>query len=164
MNDLRVVMFAHPRSGSTSLLDILNVHPELNLVEEPFHESFSIWHPDEKNYAALIEDRTTLDAQLSDIFSKYNGMKVLDYQLSYELYAYLLLKPWLKVIVLRRKNVLQAAVSVFIAKQTGIWNIRDLDPESGNSYYKLQAIPLLPPFLPSAFRPSSNQLICWLTA
>ena len=36
LNDLRVVIFAHPRCGSTSLLDILNVHPDINIVEEPF--------------------------------------------------------------------------------------------------------------------------------
>jgi hypothetical protein len=52
LNDLHVVIFAHPRCGSTSLLDILNVHPDINIiVEEPFHESFSIWRRNEKNYA-----------------------------------------------------------------------------------------------------------------
>ncbi len=52
----KAIIFAHPRSGSTSLHKILNTHPDLNLVLEPFHENYGKWHPDEKNYIDFIGD------------------------------------------------------------------------------------------------------------
>lgn len=37
----RLVVVAHPRSGSTSLVEILDCHPGLVLLNEPFNEGFS---------------------------------------------------------------------------------------------------------------------------
>jgi hypothetical protein len=35
----RLLVVAHPRSGSNSLVEILDCHPELTLLDEPFNEN-----------------------------------------------------------------------------------------------------------------------------
>lgn len=117
----RVLLVAHPRSGSTSLYKILQLHPELNILEEPFNEGFTTWNPDHPNYLERIHDIASLDAQLAEIFTTYNGVKVLDYQLPDELNIHLLHRPDFAIIFLRRRNLLQSVVSALIAIHTNVW-------------------------------------------
>ena len=119
--NLRIILFAHPRSGSSSLYQILQLHPELDILEEPFNENFALWNPHQKNYLDLTHDIPSLDAQLADIFAMYNGIKVLDYQLPDNLAIHLLERRGCKIIFLRRKNLLQSVVSVLIVEQTQLW-------------------------------------------
>ena len=138
--DLRIVFFAHPRSGSSSLYQILQLHPELNILEEPFNENFTRWNPHHKNYRELIHDTTSLDAQLMDIFATYNGVKVLDYQLPNELAVHLLQHRGYKIIFLRRKNLLQSVVSVLIAEQTRLWKKWEMNKPLADYYRDLHAL------------------------
>jgi len=39
--NLRVIIFAHPRSGSTSLNRILELHPAIRILMEPFNEGYT---------------------------------------------------------------------------------------------------------------------------
>ena len=119
--DLRLIFFAHPRSGSTSLFQILQLHPALHLLEEPFNELFTEWSPDNPDYREQIHDSPSLDAQLDSIFASYNGLKVLDYQLPDELIVHLLHRPEVHVLFLHRRNLLQTVVSNLIAVQTQLW-------------------------------------------
>jgi hypothetical protein len=134
---LRLIIFAHPRSGSSSLYQILNLHPHLHLLEEPFHEHFTQWYPHEPNYLAHVHDTTSLDTQLAAIFTRYNGMKVLHYQLPPPLYTHMLRNPAYMVIFLRRRNLLQAVVSVLLAEQTHLWKKWDMDRPLHDYYANL---------------------------
>lgn len=136
----KCVIFAHPRSGSSSLYRLLQLHPALNLAEEPFHESYRTWHPGEKNYIDHITDLVSLEGQLDEIFVKYNGIKILQYQLPLDLYSHLLLKPELRIIFLRRRNLLRAAVSGEIAQQTAVWKVWDLQKPLAQHYRRLTPI------------------------
>ncbi len=127
----KVIIFAHPRSGSTSLYKILNTHPDLNLALEPFHDRYGQWHPDERNYIDYINDIPSLDTALEELFRKYNGMKILSYQLPEEFYKRLLNRSDCKVIFLRRANYLKSVVSVLIAEQTHIWQKSDFNTVTG---------------------------------
>ena len=51
----KVLLFAHPRSGSSSLFQILDLHPKLRILEEPFNENYVKWKPGNKNYRDEIE-------------------------------------------------------------------------------------------------------------
>ena len=137
-----IVIFAQARSGSTVLYRVLQLHPRLNLALEPFCGKYQMWSPDEPNYLELIVDIPTLEEQLAVLFSKYDGFKVLDYQLPEELYTHMLLRPDITVIALRRRNILQQAVSGFIAGQTGIWQKRDLKGDVETAYQGLKPIDL----------------------
>jgi hypothetical protein len=124
----RLVVVAHPRSGSNSLVEILDCHPELDLLlDEPFNEDFSSWLPGNPDYRALVTDVTSLDRVVDGILEEYSGFKVHSYQLAPELLAHLLGRPDLHVVFLRRRNLLEAAVSGLIAEQTGLWAASDRD-------------------------------------
>lgn len=136
------VLFAQARSGSTTLCRVLQLHPQLHVALEPFQHKYHTWNPEEPNYIDLIMDVRTLEEQLALLFSKYDGFKVLDYQLPKELYTHMLLRPSIKVIMLGRRNILQQAVSGFIAQQTGIWQKRDLIGNLETAYQGLEPIDL----------------------
>ena len=140
--NIRLIFFAHPRSGSTSLYEILQLHPELNILEEPFNENFTRWNSNNKNYRDLIYDIPSLDVHVAEIFTAYNGIKMLDYQLPDNLVIHLLQNPAHKVIFLRRTNLLQAIVSVLIAKQTEVWKKWETTKPLEEYYQSLQPLDL----------------------
>ena len=135
-----VILFAHPRSGSSSLYQILQLHPDLNILEEPFNEHFTEWYPNKKNYRSLIFDIPSLDVQLADIFLAYKGVKVLDYQLPDDLAVHLLRRSDCKIIFLRRRNLLQSVVSVLIAEQTHLWKKWEMVKPLEEYYRNLQPL------------------------
>jgi len=129
----KFIIFAHARSGSTNLSVILEQYPQLTIASEPFHKDYQKKNPNEKNHIDFIHDKPSLDMQLDELFNKYAGLKILEYQLSEKLNNYLLEIPSIKVIFLQRKNLLQTIVSEFIASQTNVWYKRinvDLNPSS----------------------------------
>ncbi|MCX5673347.1 MAG: hypothetical protein NTU94_18685, partial [Planctomycetota bacterium] len=121
---------------------VLQLHPQLDLALEPLCGKYRNWCPDEPEYVKLIVDIPTLEEQLAALFSKYDGFKVLDFQLPKELYTHMLLRPDITVIALRRRNVLQQAVSGFIAEQTGVWQRRDFKGEMEAACKGLEPIDL----------------------
>src|SRR5215475_483863 len=123
----KLVVVAHPRSGSNSLVEILDSHPELILLNEPFNENFSSWLPGNPDYRARITDVASLDQVVDGILADYSGFKVHTYQLETELLAHLLCRRDLYVVFLRRRNLLEAVVSNLIAEQTGLWAAWDRD-------------------------------------
>lgn len=139
---VRVLFFAHPRSGSSSLYHILQAHPRLDILEEPFNENFVHWDAAHTNYRELVHDIPSLDAQLADIFTAYNGLKLLDYQLPADLAVHLLQRPDCQIIFLRRRNLLQAVVSVLIAGQTRLWKKWEMTRPLEEYYQHLQPLDL----------------------
>ncbi len=137
---IRVIFFSHPRSGGSSLYQILQLHPDLHILEEPLNENFIHWEKGNKNYLDLVYDIPSLDAQLAEIFAEYNGVKVLGYQLPLDLAVHLLQRPDVKIIFLRRRNVLQAVVSVLIAEQTHLWKMWDMAKPLEEYYRNLQPL------------------------
>jgi hypothetical protein len=138
---MNLILMAHPRSGSTSLNRVLDLHPKLNILMEPFNENFTNWAPGNKDYLSLIHDDVpSLKAQLAEIFATYNGIKTLGYQLSDAQNTYLLQRPDCRVILLRRKNVLKAVVSVLISEQTNLWHKWDARQPLAEYYRNLQPL------------------------
>lgn len=139
---LRLLFLAHPRSGSSSLYEILQSHPDLNILEEPFNENFTRWNPANKNYLEPVHDISSLDEQIAEIFESYNGIKILDYQLPPELIAHVIRRPDCKIVFLRRMNLLQAVVSVLIAEQTKLWKKWEMTKPLEAYYRALQPLDL----------------------
>ena len=136
----RFLFLAHARSGSSSLYEVLQSHPELNILEEPFNENFTRWNPANKNYLELVRDIPSLEAQVKEMFEIYNGIKILDYQLPPDFIAHLLRRPDCKIIFLRRRNLLQAVVSVLIAEQTRLWKKWEMTKPLEEYYRDLQPL------------------------
>lgn len=136
MKDNRKLIFlAHPRSGSSSLYQILQLHPELNILEEPFNEGFAAWSPDGKTYLDRLVDLPAFEEVLAEIFASYNGLKLLNYQLDDYLNTYLFEREDFLFIFLRRRNILQSVVSCMVADQTGLWKKWEMK-KSFEEYYR----------------------------
>jgi hypothetical protein len=138
----RLVVVAHPRSGSSSLVEILGCHPELSLLDEPFDEDFSSWLPGNPDYRSLVTDVTSLDRVVDGILDDYSGFKVHGYQLGPELLAHLLCRTDLYVVSLRRRNLLAAVVSWLIAEQTDLWEAWERDRALEDYYTDLAPLPV----------------------
>ncbi|MBT3192316.1 MAG: hypothetical protein HN341_07145 [Verrucomicrobia bacterium] len=140
--DGRVVIFAHPRTGSSNLCYMLLLHPKLKLAMEPFWHGYGALHPDERNYVDQITDIPSLEQALAELFARYNGMKILDYQLPEDVYDHLLLREDIRLIFLQRRNLLQAELSCHIADQTKVWGIEDMNEERRKIYENLAPVPV----------------------
>ena len=134
----KFIIFAHPRSGSTSLARVLGEIKGVKMCIEPFHPSFSIWYPMEKNYHKLINDAKSMKDALNEIFEKYTGIKVLSYQFPEKIYFSMLSNKNYKILFLTRKNLLDAALSNMIAEQTKEWHRSD----NLSVYDQLKPIPI----------------------
>ena len=127
-------------SGSNSLVEILQCHPSLQILNEPFNENFHTWEPGNPNYRDRVHDIDSLDGVLAEILAAYSGIKVLSYQLTPELLDHLVLRPDLHVIVLRRRNLLAAAVSNLVALQTNLWKTWDAERRLEEYYQQLEPL------------------------
>lgn len=121
------MLLAWPRSGSSSLWQILRAHPALHLMaDEPFNEHFTEWSPANPDYLSRIGDVPALDQVLGELFRDYRGIKVLTYQLDEEQLEHVVARDGLRIIYISRRNLLQIAVSDRIAKQTAVYNRWDV--------------------------------------
>ena len=118
----KFIIFATARTGSTSLARVLGESPDVKMAIEPFHEGFSKWNPEEKDYSKFIVDSETMNEALDDLFSRYTAIKVLDYQLEPEIYYSMFKRKEFKILFLRRKNIAQSVLSNLVAEQTSEWH------------------------------------------
>jgi LPS sulfotransferase NodH len=139
---LRVVLAAHARSGSNTVVEVLDAVPSISMLNEPFNERFSEWAPDGRTYRDRVHDVGSLDAVMDEIFAAYTGIKLLHYQLDLPLRTHLLLRPDVHVITLRRRNLLEAAVSQEIAMQTDYWKREVATGPIEDRYAGLRPVPL----------------------
>ena len=66
----RCLIFSLARCGSESLVSILNCHPEILCVSEPFNrDNF------DGQYLNRVKDETTLREALADLWKEYTGIK-----------------------------------------------------------------------------------------
>lgn len=112
---MKFFIFAHVRSGSTTLSKILQCHKDFQIIYEPFNI-------DLYDYVTKIEDNVSLRFVLDYISREYNGFKTLTYQLPEELNKYLLSLNDYKVIFLRRKNLLKTIISNHLAMVSKIYH------------------------------------------
>ena len=116
----RVVLFAHARSGSTTLSKALGLHPQVSLIHEPFNPRRDHWG--KFNYAAVSNNAESLHDSLEEIWSNHQAIKHLDSQLDRAGNQSLLASAH-KVVLLHRKNLLDATLSEWLAIHSGSWNL-----------------------------------------
>ena len=131
----RVVVLAHPRSGSNSLVEILERHRSVTIVNEPFNEHFASWHANNPDYVARLRAGEPIGRLLDELLAQFTGLKVLSYQLKDAELTALLERSDVKVLALRRRNLLQTAVSQVLAELTGLWKTWDAD-QPLEAYYR----------------------------
>lgn len=119
----RVVVLAHPRSGSNSLVQILERHPSVSII----NEHYSSWDSNNPDYVSRLRSGEPIRSLLDELLADYTGLKVLSYQLNDDELTALLERADLKVVALRRRNLLETAVSQVLAESTGLWKTWDAD-------------------------------------
>jgi LPS sulfotransferase NodH len=77
---------------------------------------------------------------VAEIFTTFNGIKILDYQLPDDLSIHMLRRLDCKIIFLRRRNLLQSVVSVLIAEQTQLWKKWEMTKPLEEYYLNLQPL------------------------
>jgi hypothetical protein len=137
-----LLIFAHPRSGSTTLAQVLSQHPDVNIVEEPFGND-------------LVYSLEALDERLEVLVQKpwlATGIKHV-YNFAYPFppdqadawNQYLLLKAGWTVVFLWRRNLFEATLSNLISRQLQAY-------DGPTSKQRLQGRPALSPIPVRNFR------------
>jgi hypothetical protein len=123
----RFVIFSLSRSGSSTLRNMLECHPQVRCAHEPLNPSTR--HG--KKYGCRIEDEAALEAALAEIWKRYNGIKHvwncngIPFGMPAErqcLNRHLLTVSNARVIFLKRRNVLKRIVSGELSHQVGKWS------------------------------------------
>jgi uncharacterized small protein (DUF1192 family) len=136
----KLLLLAHPRSGSSNVYEILQLHPTLEICNEPFNADRASWGPGYRSYSDRVPDRAALEAVLDELFQRFNGLKLLSYQLPEEWVERLIHRPDFRVLFVRRRNLLQAVVSGLIAEQTGLWHRWDTNRPVESHYAGLEPL------------------------
>jgi LPS sulfotransferase NodH len=135
-----VVVVAHPRSGSNSLVELVSVALPHPLLNEPFNERHHTWSPDAVDWRSRVHDVASLDEVFAEITATWSGIKALGYQLDLPLLEHLLLRPDVRVIRLRRRNLLETVVSNLVAVQTNLWRATGVEGALDDHYGELAPI------------------------
>lgn len=115
----RFLIFSHPRTGSTSLRQVIQQACPGKVSHEPFNEQRGNWG--KHNYHQEVRSYQSLDRCLNSILLRNQGFKHLHYQLPRDYNLYLLASD-LKRVFLVRRNLLQSVVSDIIANQARHWS------------------------------------------
>lgn len=127
----RFLLFAHSRTGSTTLQRILESHPDVRMLGEPFNPMIPKNNPGGRyNYLYESDDESTLQRCLDSMFHYYTGVRHLMPGIPPEgrvkrwdverINRQILRQP-VRRIVLTRRNLLQSRVSAALSLQTRVW-------------------------------------------
>lgn len=133
MNKNNFILLAHPRSGSSSLVDVFNLNG-VQVLSEPFNKSKSSEH-----YQALSTKRP--DEVVEEIFKQYRGIKTLMTQLGRGNNTGLV--NTYPSIILTRDNLMEAALSTRMAALTNSWSGRTARDDEPTSLDKEKVMALL---------------------
>lgn len=119
---MNFILFGLKRSGTTSLMSALNEHPKIRCAREPFNP---------QNYGGRYLHKAlkmgSPEVVLPALWESYHGIKhVCDtdgwpFDGRPELNEDLLTGSGRRVVLLRRRNLLQRIVSAHISLQAGVW-------------------------------------------
>jgi hypothetical protein len=128
INDKRIFLFADARSGSTWLINTLNAHPEISMVDEILNPDFIKNFPSNRknaDVANLKGNAVFIESHLNHLPGKFAGCKILFPQaIRYlDIYEFLLNYRESRFILLYRKNIVQAEISGLIANKYHRWHL-----------------------------------------
>jgi len=118
----RFVISSLPRCGSTTLARLLNCHPDVQCLIEPFHP---------KRYHGTFHElalaQGDVESALERIWSRWNGIKHVWEANGWPFVAQpgwnerVMSGPGVRVVFLNRRNLLRRLVSNLICRQTQYW-------------------------------------------
>ena len=126
------MIYSPSRTGSTTLVRLLNCHPAIRCVWEPFNPTHRAIFAIHSQEILRSHGGGGLEAALKYLATTCNGFKHVWHPGGWpfedpQLNDRMLLLGDAKVIMLRRRNALQRAISERISQQMGIWTIYSED-------------------------------------
>lgn len=124
----KIIILAHPRSGSTTLRDVFDLHPALSIINEPFNPTRGPqgWGHD---FLADLRGGKNLSDLVRGFTDTADGIKHLLGQL--DTYQDLeLFRSFEHRFLLTRRNRLAAVISCLVGAQTKQWHRRGRSPVS----------------------------------
>ena len=121
--DIKFIIFTFPRTGSSTLRKLLDLHPDISCIHEPFNKNLKHVRnlTNNKYQAEDVNNAERLHFVLGNIFKNYEGIKHLACQLKPELNEELIKYSNCKIVFLWRKNILQRLISNNISNQAQYW-------------------------------------------
>jgi hypothetical protein len=123
--DERFIIFALARTGSTTLMRVLNCHPHIRCINEPFN-------PDNcRGREPAFPDEASIRRTLVEIWERFNAIKHVWHPTGWPFgpnsafNESLLVSAGCRVVLLTRRNILQRVVSSQLSDQTGVWQSDD---------------------------------------
>jgi hypothetical protein len=116
---IKALIFALPRTGSTSILKALNAHPNIRCSCEPF------------TFPAMLRSREQIRERLATLRRDYFAVKHVWHPSGWpfgpqmELNWFLLTEGAECVVLLRRNNVLKRVVSCALCMQADVWYVEN---------------------------------------
>jgi hypothetical protein len=116
------LIYSLARSGSTTLRQWLNLHPEIRCLHEPFNPG------NPRRMIAGDPDFPSLDKAVEEIWKRSNGFKhVWDptgwpFRTNRELNKHLLRQSEQRILFLNRRNILRRLISYEISRQADVWD------------------------------------------
>jgi hypothetical protein len=128
INARRLFVFAESRSGSTWLINTLNSHPDISILDEILNPDFI------KNFNATRNLNTDsnfkgsfkfIESYIGQLSGKFQGCKILFPQAIrfFDFYEFLLNYRKACFIILYRKNSIKAEISGLIANEYSRWHL-----------------------------------------
>ena len=131
-NIMKMLVYGHARSGTTILTCILHSHPD---VHKSYFEPFS--NNADSGLWKIKKDPIQLIQSLKAIYEKVDIVKSLCGEVPEEHLKIYFEVPD-KIILTRRRNLLRAAVSSALARQTQIWQKRKAGDDYGENFQPLE--------------------------
>ena len=120
-NQAKIMILAPGRSGSTSLLKVLDCHPAIKGLEEPFHKVGGKERVGHEYYIRFVHDADSFYSTVDQIFKDYNCIKHMMHDVPVAYHQGVFKRNDLRIIFLYRKNTLRKSMSQFISRQTAVW-------------------------------------------
>lgn len=120
-----IVIFGHGRSGTSTFRKIINCHESAFIIGEPFNKDFQKWaSPNTPHFLDMVA-KQGIGYTFKVLKKHCRGIKHLKQQLNYPQNKWIITNPNHRIILMWRRNLLQTAVSIELAKFSGIWAIQD---------------------------------------
>lgn len=131
INPHRIFIFAESRSGSTWLINTLNSHADIGLLDEIINPDFAKRLPlDQQNrqQPGPITTLQEIENQINQLEGKYQGCKILFPQAVrfFDFYEFILNYRNAYFIVLQRQNSVRAEISGLIANEHKRWHLIEM--------------------------------------
>jgi len=116
------IILSMARSGTSSLARSLRVHPEIELLAEPFHKPQN--HNRKTWYINQVNDLESFISTLCTIYQNHNGIKHMLNHVPFTYNEHLIKSGKYEIIYLYRNNILKTVISSFISRQAKEWGDR----------------------------------------